>query len=192
MPEQDTAYRAKTYAALKGELGDSFTKTEDEYYKALDNEEGYSSKVYAALKGELGDSFTRTEEDFSNLIKKKDGGLDVSSDAPPEPPPKEDSIKPIVANPPTATHTEVTNPVTTLGEFLEMNQASANDLGFASMINPELPLTQEEVDKYTHIARNNKLAKLPPVEKDFDITPTLERTKRQIELEEMDNMDKKL
>lgn len=71
MPE-DTTYRVKVYRALKGELGDSFTKTEEEFYSALDNEDGYSQKVYTALKGELGDSFTKLEDEFLSLIKKKD------------------------------------------------------------------------------------------------------------------------
>ena len=74
MAKQEPNYRSNVYNALKGELGDSFTKTEEEFYSALDNEEGYSNKVYSALKSELGDSFTKTEDDFINLIglKKKE------------------------------------------------------------------------------------------------------------------------
>jgi len=66
-------YRSKVFGALKGELGDNFTKTEEQFNQSLDNEDGYIKKVYGALKGELGDSFTKEESDFSNLIglKKK-------------------------------------------------------------------------------------------------------------------------
>ena len=74
MDNQDNDYRSKVFSALKGELGDSFTKSQEEFNQSLDNEEGYANKVYKALKGELGESFNKTEEDFiSNVsVKKKE------------------------------------------------------------------------------------------------------------------------
>jgi len=71
-------YRKKVYSALKGELGDSFTKTESEFDSLLDNDSEYAKKVYSALKGELGDSFDKTEDDFYSLVKKKEVGEKVS------------------------------------------------------------------------------------------------------------------
>ncbi|MCK4830171.1 hypothetical protein KA005_81385, partial [bacterium] len=103
---------------------------------------------------------------------------------------KVDKIERIAANLPSSSSGEAGDTVTTLGKFLEINQATPNDLGFATMINPELPLTQEEVNKYTNIVRNNKLAGMPQVSSDYDIKPVLEKTQRQIELDEMDNNDK--
>ena len=82
MPEQDTTYRARTYSALKSELGNSFAKTEAEFYSALDNEQGYQQRVYTALKGELGDSFQKSEDEFYSLIKKKDEASQISSEDP--------------------------------------------------------------------------------------------------------------
>lgn len=78
MPQEPT-YRTKVYQALKGELGDSFAKTEDEFNYALDNDKGYQQKVYNALKGELGNQFTKSEQEFYDLIKKKDGASSGSS-----------------------------------------------------------------------------------------------------------------
>ena len=74
MKTDNQDYRKKVYGALKGELKDSFTKTEEEFYKSLDEQEGYSEKVYEALKGELQDKFTKTPEEFSSLmaLKKKE------------------------------------------------------------------------------------------------------------------------
>ncbi|TSE11269.1 hypothetical protein [Aquimarina algiphila] len=69
----DPKYRKKVYTALKGELGDSFSKSEQEFNTALDTQDGYSDKVYTALKGELGDSFSKSQEEFNDLmLKKKD------------------------------------------------------------------------------------------------------------------------
>jgi SAM-dependent methyltransferase len=89
-----------------------------------------------------------------------------------------------------ATGRVVDNAITTLGQFLEINQAVPDDLGFYPGINRDMGLTQDEVDKYTYIVRNNKLAGEPQAAADFDIKPVLEKTKRQIELEEMDRGDK--
>lgn len=61
-------YKQKVYNALKGELGSSFNKTEEEFYDKLLNEKGYADKVYGALKGELKDSFDKTPEEFNSLI----------------------------------------------------------------------------------------------------------------------------
>ena len=72
---QEKDYRKKVYSALKGELGDSFSKSEDEFNSEMDSNPDYKSKVYSALKGELGDSFNKSEDEFYSLMS--DGGGSV-------------------------------------------------------------------------------------------------------------------
>ena len=74
MAKTDPTYREKVYNALKGELGDSFNKSFEEFNASIDSNPEYIGKVYNALKGELGDSFNKSQDEFNSLIdlKKKE------------------------------------------------------------------------------------------------------------------------
>ena len=74
MAKTDPIYREKVYNALKGELGDSFNKSFEEFNASIDSNPEYIGKVYNALKGELGDSFNKSQDEFNSLIdlKKKE------------------------------------------------------------------------------------------------------------------------
>lgn len=91
MTNQDPIYRKKVYQALKGELGNSFSKTEEEFNNLLDTDKSYANKVYSALKGELGNSFTKTEEEFLSSVY---SNAEPTQEDPPQPKKKETSVSP--------------------------------------------------------------------------------------------------
>jgi len=65
----DNDYKRKVYDNLKHYMGDNLTKSPEEFYKSLDNEEGYSKKVYDNLKHYMGKNLTKTPDEFYQSIK---------------------------------------------------------------------------------------------------------------------------
>ena len=61
-------YAGETYLALKDAYGNQFSKTEDEYRKALSEDPNYYKEVHGALKDAYGDQFDKDESTFYQAL----------------------------------------------------------------------------------------------------------------------------